>query len=60
MAQSFSLRQQVDRCRRLAREVTDTLTRERLESLADEFEARADAQDGNEVAAGLPAGAKED
>jgi hypothetical protein len=43
----------------LAREVTDTLTRERLESLADEFEARADAQDGNEVAAGLP-GAKED
>jgi hypothetical protein len=60
MAQSLSLRQQVDRCRRLAREVTDTLTRERLESLADEFEARADAQDGNELAAGLSAGAKED
>jgi hypothetical protein len=45
MAQSFYLREQADRCRRLARSTSDSLTRERLEKLAAEYEAQATAQD---------------
>jgi hypothetical protein len=45
MAQSFYLREQADRCRRLARSTSDSLTRERLEKLATEYEAQATAQD---------------
>jgi hypothetical protein len=45
MAQSFYLREQADRCRRLARSTSDTLTQERLFKLAAEYEAQADAQD---------------
>jgi hypothetical protein len=44
MAQSFFLREQADRCRRLARSTTDSLTRERLDKLGAEYEALADAQ----------------
>lgn len=45
MAQSFFLREQADRCRRLARSTSDSLTQERLSKLAAEYEAQADAQD---------------
>jgi hypothetical protein len=45
MAQSFYLREQAERCRRLARSSSDTLTQERLFKLATEYEAQADAQD---------------
>lgn len=45
MAQSFFLREQADRCRRLARSTSDTVTQERLFKLAAEYEAQADAQD---------------
>jgi hypothetical protein len=45
MAQPFYLREQAERCRRLARSTSDSLTRERLEKLAAEYEAQADAQD---------------
>ena len=45
MAQSFYLREQAERCRRLARSTSDTLTQERLFKLATEYEAQADAQD---------------
>jgi hypothetical protein len=44
MAQSFYLREQADRCRRLARGTSDTVTQERLFKLAAEYEAQADAQ----------------
>ncbi len=44
MAQSFYLREQADRCRRLARGTSDTLTQERLFKLAAEYEAQADAR----------------
>jgi hypothetical protein len=45
MAQSFYLREQAERCRRLARSASDSLTQERLVKLAAEYEAQADAQD---------------
>jgi hypothetical protein len=45
MAQSFFLRKQADRCRRLARGANDPVTQERLLKLADEYEAQANAQD---------------
>jgi hypothetical protein len=44
MAQSFFLREQADRCRRLARSASDSLTQERLFKLAAEYEAQADAR----------------
>jgi hypothetical protein len=59
MAELSHLRVQADRCRRLARDVNDPLTRERLEKLAGEYEARANAQDGEEVAVKRRAGAAE-
>jgi hypothetical protein len=54
MALSFFLREQADRCRRLARATSDSLTQERLVKLAAEYEAQADAQDdsGEEAPAG--------
>ena len=45
MAQSFYLREQADRCRRLARGTSDPVTQERLFKLAAEYWAQADAQD---------------
>jgi hypothetical protein len=45
MAQSFFLREQAERCRRLARSTSDSLTQERLFKLGAEYEAQADAQD---------------
>ena len=45
MAQSFYLREQADRCRRLARGTNDVMTQERLLKLAAEYEAQAYAQD---------------
>ena len=44
MAQSFFLREQADRCRRLARLTNDSLTQERLFKLAAEYDAQADVQ----------------
>ena len=47
MAQSFYLREQAERCRRLARDSTDPALRGSLLLLAEEYAARADAeQDG--------------
>ena len=45
MAQSFHLREQADRCRRLARGTSDSVTRERLEKLGAEYDAQAEARD---------------
>ena len=45
MAQSLYLREQAARCRRLARGSTDPGLREGLLKLADEFAARAGAED---------------
>ena len=45
MAQSFYLREQADRCRRLAHGTNDAVTRERLLNLAAEYDARAASQD---------------
>jgi hypothetical protein len=54
MAQSFSLREQADRCRRLAHGTNDAVTRERLLILAVEYDARAATQDGEGPPAPLP------
>jgi hypothetical protein len=48
MAQSFYLREQADRCRRLARSTNDLVTQERLRKLAGEYDAQAEAQDAEE------------
>ena len=48
MAQSFYLREQADRCRRLARGTNDLVTQERLRELAGEYDTRAEAQDAAE------------
>jgi len=45
MAQSFYLREQAERCRRLARGTGDPVTQERLFKLAAEYDAQADADD---------------
>jgi hypothetical protein len=45
MAQSFFLREQADRCRRLARSTNDAVTQQRLFKLAAEYQTQADAQD---------------
>jgi hypothetical protein len=51
MVQSFHLREQAERCRRLARDSTDTSLRDSLLLLAEEYAARADAEadDGTAV-----------
>jgi hypothetical protein len=49
MAQSFYLREQAERCRRLARETTDPMLRGSLFKHADEFTARADAEENDDT-----------
>jgi hypothetical protein len=44
-AQSFHLREQTERCRRLARDCTDPTLRDSLLKLAKEYAARAGAQE---------------
>ena len=44
MAQSLPLRKQAERCRRLARDTTDTNLRDRLLELADEYAATEDPE----------------
>lgn len=50
MAPSLYLREQADRCRRLAHGANDAVTRERLLILAAEYDARAASHDGEEEA----------
>jgi hypothetical protein len=45
MAQSLYLREQAERCRRLARDSTDPALRDSLLLLAEEYAARADAEE---------------
>jgi hypothetical protein len=45
MAQSFYLREPAERCRRLARDSTDPALRDSLVLLAEEYAARADAEE---------------
>ena len=49
MAQSFYLREQTGRCRRLARDSTDLSLRASLLRLADEYATRASAQEDDEA-----------
>ena len=49
MAQSFHLREQAERCRRLARDSTDPNLRDSLMRLADEYAARASAQESEDA-----------
>jgi hypothetical protein len=51
MAQSFYLREQSERCRRLARDSTDPSVRDGLLSLAEDYTAKADAQEQNDETA---------
>jgi len=53
MAPSLHLREQADRCRRLAHGTNDVVTRDRLLILAAEYDARAGSQDGEEEAGGV-------
>ena len=48
MAQSFHLREQAERCRRLARDSTDANLHDRLLELVDEYAARAAAPEDPE------------
>jgi hypothetical protein len=48
MAQSFHLREQAERCRRLARDCTDPDLSDRLLKLAEEYAARAGAQENED------------
>ena len=47
MAQSLQLREQAERCRRLARDCTDPTLRDSLLRLAEEYAARAGAQEND-------------
>jgi hypothetical protein len=61
MTQTFYLREQADRCRRLARGSSDSVTQERLFKLAAEYDAQADAQDdADEEAPAVRYGRRED
>jgi hypothetical protein len=55
MAQSNNLREQAERCRRLARESIDTALRDSLLELADEYMARAVALQSAETEFESPA-----
>jgi hypothetical protein len=55
MAQSIYLREQAERCRRLARDSTDTSLRASLLELADEYAARAAAVEDAETHFEIPA-----
>jgi hypothetical protein len=50
MARSFHLREQAERCRRLARDSTDGVLRDSLLLLAEEYAARADAEEDDGTA----------
>jgi hypothetical protein len=60
MAQSFYLVEQAERCRRLARDSTDPVLRDSLFKLADEYAARASAQEENEAPAVWRAGSDDE
>jgi hypothetical protein len=45
MAQTFHLREQAERCRRLARDSTDPSLRDSLMKLADEYATRASVEE---------------
>ncbi len=47
MVPTTYLRDQAEKCRRLARDVSDPTTRARLEKLAGEYQAQADFQDSH-------------
>jgi hypothetical protein len=49
MAQSFDLREQAERCRRLARDCTDLNLRDSLLTLAEEYAGRAAALEATPV-----------
>jgi hypothetical protein len=49
MAQSFYLREQAERARRLARDSTDPNLRDSLMRLADEYAAQASAQESEDA-----------
>jgi hypothetical protein len=48
MAQSLHLREQAGRCRRLARDSTDPVLRDRLLKLAEEYAARTGAEENDD------------
>ena len=50
MAQLFYLLEQAERCRRLARDSTDSALRDSLRLHAEEYAARADAEEENDGA----------
>ena len=50
MAQSLHLREQAERCRRLGRDSTDPVLRDSLFKLADEYAARASAEENEDTA----------
>ena len=50
MNQSY-FREQADRCRRLARDSTDTVLKVSLRRLADEYQMRADELEDEEISA---------
>jgi hypothetical protein len=52
MAQSLQFQQQAERCRRLARDSTDPNLRDTLMRLADEYAARASAQESEDASGG--------
>jgi hypothetical protein len=54
MVQSFYPREQAERCRRLARDSIDPGVRDGLLRLADEYTAKADAQENAEGAVWQP------
>jgi len=49
MAQSFHLREQAERCCRLARDCTDATLRDSLLGLAEEYAARAGARENDDM-----------
>ena len=51
MDQPFYLREQAERCRRLARDCTDPMLRDSLLTLAEEYTGRASARESDETAA---------
>jgi hypothetical protein len=55
MAKSIYLREQAERCRRLARDSTDTSLRASLLELADQYAARATAVEDAETQFEMPA-----
>jgi hypothetical protein len=50
MAQYFHLREQAERCRRLARDSIDPALQDSLFKLADEYAARASAEENEDTA----------